>query len=139
MLVLKAGETMEISDLAPSRMERARLKIADFADERRGLPLGLVAYAGSAHLVLPPTRDTSVVATMAAQISPAIMPRPGDDLSSALELAARTLGSDGGSIVVFADTVDEGNRSALEVHQQLYQLAIHDLIARREFFGQLVS
>ena len=62
----------------------ARLKIADFAAERTGQPLGLVAYAGSAHLVLPPTRDTSVVATMAAEISPAIMPKRGDDLAGAL-------------------------------------------------------
>ena len=89
MLVLKAGETMDLADLAPSRMERARLKIADFAAERKGQPLGLVAYAGSAHLVLPPTRDTSVVAAMAAEISPAVMPEPGDDLAQSLT-AGRT-------------------------------------------------
>ena len=92
MLVLRAGESMDLSDLAPSRMERARLKIADFAQQRKSLPLGLVAYSGSAHLVLPPTRDTSVVAAMAAEISPAVMPKPGDDLAGAIELAARTLG-----------------------------------------------
>ena len=50
MLVLKASETMDLlAHLAPSRMERARLKTADFAAERSGQPLGLVAYAGSAH------------------------------------------------------------------------------------------
>lgn len=113
MLVLRAGETMNQSDLLPNRMERARLKIADFAEQRKGQPLGLVTYAGSSHLVLPPTRDTSVVATMAAEISPAIMPKPGDDLVGALELAIRTLGEDGGSIVVVADTVAEGADSEL--------------------------
>ena len=113
MLVLKAGETMDLADLAPSRMERARLKIADFAAERNGQPLGLVAYAGSAHLVLPPTRDTSVVAAMAAEISPAIMPKPGDDLAKSLALAAQTMGDAGGSIVVLADTVPSGSESAL--------------------------
>jgi Ca-activated chloride channel family protein len=111
MLVLKAGESMEIADLPPSRMERARLKVADFADQRRGQPLGLIAYAGSAHLVLPPTRDTTVVATMAGEISPAIMPRPGDDLAAALRLAEQTLGHSGGSIVVIADTVSPGWQS----------------------------
>ena len=113
MLVLKAGETMELADLAPSRMERARLKVADFAAQRTGQPLGLVAYAGSAHLVLPPTRDTSVVATMAAEISPAIMPKPGDDLVGALVLASRTLGDAGGSVVVLADTVPGDVESSL--------------------------
>ena len=129
MLVLKAGETMDQSDLMPSRMERARLKVADFAAERKGQPLGLVTYAGTAHLVLPPTRDTSVVATMAAEISPEIMPKPGDDLAGALQLAANTLGDSGGSIVVFADTVAEGADSALadfraENHLPVYFLAI---------------
>ena len=61
---------MESPDPAPSRIERAHLKIADLADIRKGQPLGLIAYAGSSHLVLPPTRDTAVVAQMAAEISP---------------------------------------------------------------------
>mgnify|MGYP001812908017 CR=1 FL=1 len=111
MLVLKAGESMDIPDLPPSRMERARLKVADFADQRKGQPLGLIAYSGTAHLVLPPTRDTSVVATMAAEISPTIMPRPGDDLAAALRLAEKTLGQSGGSIIVIADTVPAGWQS----------------------------
>jgi Ca-activated chloride channel family protein len=107
MIVLKADASMERPDPAPSRLERARLKIADLAEARKGQPLGLIAYAGSAHLVLPPTRDTAVVASMAAEISPAIMPTPGDRLDLALGEAARVLaeGKQGGSILVVADAV----------------------------------
>jgi len=112
-VVLRAGETMDQSDMSPTRMERARLKVVDFAAARKGQPLGLVTYAGSAHLVLPPTRDADVVATMAAEIGPDIMPKPGDDLVSALRLAERTLGDVAGSIVVVSDTVAESNDSAL--------------------------
>lgn len=119
MIVLKAGESMNATDLIPNRMERARLKVADFANERKGLPLGLVAYSGSAHLVLPPTRDTSVVATMAAEISPEIMPKSGDDLAASLALAEQTLGESRGSIVVVADTAGDDNLGALaEFHEQ---------------------
>jgi Ca-activated chloride channel family protein len=129
MVVLKAGETMNQSDLMPSRMERARLKVADFTAERKEQPLGLVAYAGTAHLVLPPTRDTSVVATMAAEISPEIMPKQGDNLAGALQLAVNTLGDSGGSIVVFTDTAAEGENSAIanfhtKNHLPVYFLAI---------------
>ncbi len=91
MILLKADASMEQSDLEPSRLERARLKIADLAAARRGQPLGLIAYAGSAHLVLPPTRDTAIVASMAAEIAPGIMPEPGDRLDLALALAQRVL------------------------------------------------
>lgn len=127
MLVLKAGETMDANDLSPSRMERARLKVADFAAERNGQPLGLLAYAGSAHLVLPPTRDTSVVATMAAEISPAIMPKPGDDLAGALDLATRTLSESGGSIVVLADTIHPSSEGALRDFRAANRIPIHIL------------
>lgn len=90
------------------------MKVADFASERKGQPLGLIVYAGSTHLVLPPTRDTAVVASMAAELSPAVMPKPGDDLGGALRLAGRTLGETGGSIVVVADTAQPANPADLE-------------------------
>ena len=113
MIVLKADVSMDAPDPAPSRLERARLKIADLCGARKGQPLGLIAYAGSAHLVLPPTRDTDVVAQMAAEISPAIMPVPGDRLDLGLKEAVRVLteGGKGGSIVVIADSVETDLRA----------------------------
>lgn len=107
IILLKADASMETPDPAPSRIERARLKIADFARARPGQPLGLIAYAGSAHLVLPPTRDTGIVARMAAEISPEIMPQPGDRLDLALARAEEVLKKDGdrGTIIVMADSV----------------------------------
>jgi Ca-activated chloride channel family protein len=131
MLVLNAGESMNLADLAPSRMERARLKIADFAAERRGQPLGLVVYAGSAHLVLPPTRDTAVVSAMAEELGPAVMPRPGNDLAAALRLAARTLGDSGGSIVVLTDTAPTGNESVWRAYRGEYSWPVHFLAVAR--------
>jgi Ca-activated chloride channel family protein len=122
---------MNRADLAPSRMERARLKIADFAAERRGQPLGLVVYAGSAHLVLPPTRDTAVVAAMAAELGPAVMPRPGNDLDAALRLATRALGEFGGSIVVLTDSAPMGDESVWRAYRKEYSWPIHFLALAR--------
>ena len=128
LIVLKSDASMDAADPAPSRMERAKLKIADLAQAREGQPLGLIAYAGSAHLVLPPTVDTDVVAKMAAEISPAIMPAPGDRLDLALREAARVLGQSGqgGSIVVLADSVDTDVAQLLEAREQC-QFAIQFL------------
>ena len=121
LIVLKAGSSMEQADPPPSRLERARLKIADLAKARMGQPLGLIAYAGSAHLVLPPTRDTAVVTSMAADISPAIMPAPGDRLDLALREAGRILaeGQQGGSIVVVADAVATDSQLLYAVQNEL--------------------
>jgi Ca-activated chloride channel family protein len=128
MLLLKADLSMETPDPAPSRLERARLKIADLAEARKGQPLGLIAYAGSAHLVLPPTRDTAVVARMAAEISPDIMPAPGDRLDLALRETARVLadGQHGGSAVVLADSVDT-DRALLEALRKDFSVPVQFL------------
>lgn len=108
MILLKADVSMDTPDPAPSRLERAQLKIADLAALRKGQPLGLIAYAGSAHLVLPPTRDTAVVAEMAGEVSAGIMPVPGDRLDLALLEAGRVLerAGKGGSLVILCDVVD---------------------------------
>ncbi|WP_421999195.1 vWA domain-containing protein [Reyranella sp.] len=115
MFVLRVTPSMTTTDLAPTRLDRARQKIADVLKARDGLSSGLIAYSGSAHLVLPPTADPSVVTGMAGALSPAIMPREGDDLADAVKLAARTLedGGQGGSIVVVADTVAPGEAERL--------------------------
>ncbi|MGE9270278.1 MAG: vWA domain-containing protein [Verrucomicrobiales bacterium] len=113
MILLRADESMKVDDLSPSRMERAHLKIHDLAERKQGGALGLLAYAGSAHLVLPPTEDTEVVATMAGHVSPGIMPKPGDALADALIRGGRSLGDRGGALVVVADDADALSSSAL--------------------------
>lgn len=115
MVVLKVGPSMMTTDLAPSRLDRARQKLADILAARDGMPAGLVAYSGSAHLVLPPTQDHDVVTSMAGALSPAIMPRDGDRLADAVARAADVLREDGrgGSILVIADTVAPGQGEAL--------------------------
>jgi Ca-activated chloride channel family protein len=105
-VVLKVTPSMLTEDLAPTRLDRARQKLADVLAAREGAATALVAYAGSAHLVLPPTPDSAVVLDLAKALSPQIMPKPGDDLAGALALARRALAGAGqdGSILLLADT-----------------------------------
>ncbi|UUO07188.1 VWA domain-containing protein [Blastopirellula sp. J2-11] len=108
MILLKADQTMAPANQQPTSLARAKLKIADLAEKRKGQPLGLIAYAGSAHLVLPPTQDTSVVSQMAAEISPEIMPAAGDRMDLAIQAAQQIMASEqtSGSFLVIADSVN---------------------------------
>ncbi|TWT35863.1 hypothetical protein KOR34_07590 [Posidoniimonas corsicana] len=121
IILLKADQSMDQTPPTPSRIERAHLKIADLAAARKGQPLGLIAYAGSAHLVLPPTRDTKVVADMAAQITPAIMPEPGDRLDLAIRQAVELLQQDNGqgTLLVVADSVEITRQQASTSDERL--------------------
>ncbi len=129
IILLKSDLSMDQPDPTPSRMERASLKIADLAEIRKGLKLGLIAYAGSAHLVLPPTKDTSVVAQMAAEISPAIMPSPGDRLDLALKKAGEILNAEGGGgqVLVIADSVQADPATVKDARQAAGGFPVHFL------------
>jgi Ca-activated chloride channel family protein len=110
MLVVRVTPSMRTADVAPSRAERAWQKASDLLALREGAAAGLVAYSGSAHLVLPPTPDTAVLLSSLRALSPEVMPVEGDRLAEAVSLATRTLasGGQGGSILVLADAVAPG-------------------------------
>ena len=47
--VLKVATSMTATDLAPTRLDRARQKLSDLLALREGAATGLIAYAGSTH------------------------------------------------------------------------------------------
>ncbi|MEO1614663.1 MAG: VWA domain-containing protein [Planctomycetota bacterium] len=106
MIVIKVSESMMSDDVPPSRLERARGKLADLLATRAGSANGLIAYSGSAHLVMPATEDADVINHMLQALEPSVMPSEGDALTEAIELAFDQLsGSDvGGSVLVVTDT-----------------------------------
>ncbi|MCG6931029.1 MAG: VWA domain-containing protein [Desulfofustis sp.] len=109
MVMLKVSDTMETTDVQPSRLERAKQKIRDLMDLRQGGATGLIVYSGSAHLVMPVTRDERIIGTMLEGISTDLMPVQGDVLSAALDLGQQTVEQSGlpGSLLVIADSVSE--------------------------------
>lgn len=110
-IVLRVTPSMLTEDLAPTRLDRARQKLADILAAREGASTALIAYAGSAHLVLPPTPDSAVILDLAKALSPEIMPKQGDDLAGALALARRALAGigQGGAILLLADEALPGS------------------------------
>jgi Ca-activated chloride channel family protein len=64
---------------------------------------------------MPLTRDTEVISTFAGELSPEIMPLPGDAVSAALTLANQVLlkAQTSGSIVLLTDAIDPAEFEAL--------------------------
>ena len=126
-IVLKVTPDMLAQDIQPSRLERAAQKIGDLLDRRPGSKSGLVAYAGTAHLVMPLTSDPEVIRYFAAELSPEVMPEPGDDPVSAVRLAVERLGGSGlpGSVVLVADHVDPVSHLELAVIHEESAIDLH--------------
>lgn len=109
MVILKVTPDMLAEDIRPSRLKRATQKISDLLELRPGTSTGLIAYAGSAHLVMPLTTDSEIVSYFAGELTPDVMPVPGDAPLQAISLARERLAESGlpGSVVLVTDSFDE--------------------------------
>jgi Ca-activated chloride channel family protein len=107
VVLLKVSSTMKATDIQPSRLQRAKHKLRDLLLQRKGTSTGLVVYSGSAHLVMPLTRDDRIVSAIVEDLTPELMPADGDALVGALNLAEEILERAGvpGSLLVIADNV----------------------------------
>ncbi len=65
---------MLATDIQPNRLERAKFKISDFLDANPRAKAGLVAYAGTAHPVLPFTSDYNLIKHHVVSLINRIMP-----------------------------------------------------------------
>ena len=128
-IVLKVTPSMTATDIQPSRLERAVHKIRDLLALRRGALNGLIAYSGSAHLVVPLTRDGGIIEAFAAELSPDVMPAEGDALADAVELAEERLEKSGltGSVLSIADGIDSNQWNALTHRQERKDFPVHFL------------
>ena len=109
VLVLDLSPSMVVEDVAPSRMVRARLKVAEILQRRQEGETGLIVYGGDAHVVTPLTSDTETIATLLPSLSPGVMPLPGSNTETAVAQAVEMLeqaGMGSGRILLVTDGVD---------------------------------
>lgn len=115
-IAIDLSATMDATDLSPTRLERAKLKVKSLLELRQGARTAIYAYAGSTHLVLPLTDDARLIQTFVDALQTGIMPRPGKNTA----LALRTIDADmakedtPGTIVFFTDGVEAGATSAFK-------------------------
>lgn len=119
VIALEVTPTMLAQDVQPSRLARAAQKITDLLAARRGTRTALVAYAGSAHLVMPLTHDATLVERFAAELTPDVMPVGGDAVGEALAMAQEQIRRSGlpGSILLVTDGIPPAERPRLAAHR----------------------
>lgn len=116
VVVLKMTPDMLAGDVQPSRLVRAVDKIDRLLKRRPDTRTALIAYAGSAHRVMPFTRDHTLIVDFARELTPDVMPMPGEDLPKAITLGNELVQKDGhpGTLVVLADSIDPAQLDELK-------------------------
>ncbi len=84
VFVLDVSRSMLAEDLAPNRLERAKLAIVDCIERLRGDRVGLVAFAGSAVVKCPLTLDYGFFRLMLEDTSPKSVSRGGTMIGDAI-------------------------------------------------------
>jgi len=108
IIALKLTPSMLATDQSPTRLERAKQKIRDILERRKGARTAVIAYAGSAHAVLPLTDDAELIELYLTSLVPALMPVEGDNIEAALALAEKMLLLEDapGTILFITDGID---------------------------------
>ncbi len=115
VIAVEVSDSMRANDLQPTRLDRARFKVLDLIARRTGSRTALIAYAGTAHLVMPPTTDVDVVKPFLESLDPGIMPTQGANAAAVPELALEMLGDESaiGSLLFVNDGFDPADVAAL--------------------------
>ncbi len=119
VIALDLSQTMNAVDVQPTRLERAKLKIRDLLDLRSGARTALVAYAGTAHIVLPLTDDPDLITSFLEPLTSSVMPVKGQDPDAALAVADRLLEPEeaAGTILFVTDAMPESATPAFVEHE----------------------
>jgi Ca-activated chloride channel family protein len=93
LLAVDCSKSMLTQDVLPSRIERAKLAIADLAAQLPADRLGLIAFAGDAFLQCPLTLDHDAFLDAVRELNTDAIPRPGTDIATAIDAATDALRS----------------------------------------------
>ncbi len=117
MVALDLSNSMLAEDVAPNRLDRAKLAVSRLLDRLEGDRIGLVAFAGQAFLQSPLTVDYGAARLFLNAMDTGLVPVQGTDLGAALSVALNAFveveNADHRILIVFTDGEDhEGDLDA---------------------------
>lgn len=122
VILLDLSRSMDAADIKPSRLVRARHKIADILNLRIEGQTALVAYAADAFAVTPLTSDVETIKAMLPDLETTLMPAQGSRAERAFELGLNLFDNAGierGDLLLVSDGVDDDGMARIEeLHAQ---------------------
>jgi len=106
VILLDLSESMNATDVRPSRLVRAKQKIEDLLNGSQGVKIGLIAFAADPHMIAPLTEDKEMIRHLLPSLETDLVYVQGSRLSSAFEMAAAMLQAEPGnnkSLLVISD------------------------------------
>jgi len=128
VVLLDLSQSMNATDIKPSRLSRAKLELLDILKTRKTGQTALIVYAADAFVVTPLTDDNATIANLAPSLETDMMPAQGSNLSIALSKTAALFKQAGifkGDILVITDDIRQRDEDAIKkIFAQGFRLSI---------------
>ncbi len=127
VIVVDVSSSMDVTDVAPSRLRRALRTAERVTEEAQGVRLALVVFAGEAFIALPLTQDRDAVLTYLRALDSETISVRGSELARGLEVAARAFdprSSRPRTVLLLSDGEDFGTPLGSEI-AELASLGAH--------------
>jgi Ca-activated chloride channel family protein len=92
IVAIDTSRSMLATDMAPTRLARAKLFTQDLVGLLQGDRVGLVAFAGSAFLQAPLTLDYNAVTNALEELDTTVIPKGGTNIAAAITAAREAFG-----------------------------------------------
>jgi Ca-activated chloride channel family protein len=104
MVVVDVSRSMTATDVRPDRLKRVKTELSHFLAQNSSDRIGIILFAGHAHLLSPLTWDHDALRFYAQGIQAGLLPTEGSNLAEAIKLANQHLrGSATPAILVLSD------------------------------------
>ncbi len=125
VVVLGLAQSMNNTDLAPSRFARAKFKTADLIQSAPAILQALVIYSGDAFVVSPLSDDHNTILNLLKAVEMDTLPTAGNRTDRGLETAAQLLDQPSLGYKEIVLITDTASPLSLQTAQQLAAKNIH--------------
>lgn len=123
VIALDVSDSMDTTDVSPSRLQRAKYKILDLLKEIREGQTGMIVFSSEPFVVSPLTTDAKTISNLVPVLKTDIVPVQGHDIAKALTKSAELIkqaGFNEGEIILITDSkpTDEAYKEAKNLENE---------------------
>lgn len=123
VVLLDISQSMQVADVRPTRMARARQEVEDLLNQNRGIRVGLIGFASVAHVVSPVTEDMNGIHRVLSALDTNLVRLQGSRLLFALERAEELLAGQPAESVNSLLLITDGDFEEQGLEARLKELA----------------
>ncbi len=127
VIALDVSASMAQADVQPSRLLRSKQKILELLQARGDTKTALIAFSGSAHVVMPIANDSEMIRHFLDALDDQVMPHAGKAPEAILPLAKQLLSQESvpGTLLLMGDGITSGS---IDEFEEFFSSNFHQLL-----------